>query len=146
MRNITIFLAWMVLAAAVTVILMGCGDDDPFIPVTPTPVPTVAPTATPAPPPDTCGEQEIANGFLWKPINDSSYPHRRGNLVVLFPRSFDLKFSDVQVNGESGEWAGFSNGERQTWYFDNPGCFYGSATVNADGCIWRIPDGCKRWE
>lgn len=86
-------------------------------------------------------------GFLWKAVSEAD-----GNLVILFPAEFDVKFLSVQVvdlsgNIEVGSFAGFTNGDRQTWRFTSPGSAYtGEVTVDAitQECFWFVPNPSKR--
>lgn len=88
-----------------------------------------------------------AGGFLWKPISEGD-----GNLVILFPAEFDVPFRDVFVFAtggdiESGNFVGFSNGNRQTWRFDFPGSAYtGQVTVDDIGqeCDWFVESPGER--
>ena len=82
-----------------------------------------------------------AGGFLWKPISEAD-----GNLVILFPPEFDVKFFkvlvfDLEGSIEQGEFTGFTNGDRQTWRFSSPGGVYtGRVVVDAinQECIWFV--------
>lgn len=69
-------------------------------------------------------KEKCPEAVLWKPISESD-----GNLVLLFPASFKKAFEAVFVYDleglvESGEFAGFTNGARQTWRFSKPGSEY----------------------
>ena len=90
--------------------------------------------------------QNIGGGFLWKPISESN-----GNLVVLFPKEFTETFQSVTVNGESGNFSGFANGDRQHWRFSLPGGDYQSpATIIAESlngeCQWIVSNTSERAE
>ena len=90
--------------------------------------------------------QDIGNGFLWKPVSESN-----GNLVVLFPKDFTETFQSVTVNGESGNFSGFANGDRQHWRFSKSGAEYEApAIVKAISmggeCEWVIPNPSERTE
>lgn len=69
--------------------------------------------------------------FLWKPISDSN-----GNLVVIFPASFNGRISNVAVNGERGTFSSIANGNRTHWRFSKPGSAYqapAKVTATVDG-------------
>lgn len=86
-------------------------------------------------------------GFLWKPVSESD-----GNLAILFPKEFKSRFFDVLVSKEdgdqeSGSFVGFTNGERQTWRFEDAGHEYtGIVQVDAGSqtCEWIVPDPSER--
>lgn len=94
-----------------------------------------------------CGPMQ---GFLWKPQSDSD-----GNAVVLLPPVFKAEFISVCTfnsdNDECARFTGFSNGDRQTWRFREPGCKYGKrfrviATEPKQDCEFRVRNGCNRSE
>lgn len=85
--------------------------------------------------------------FLWKPVSESD-----GNLVILFPSSFNNRFLSVLAfkpdgTAESGSFTGFTNGSRQTWRFDSPGEAYSGRILVDDHnqeCIWEVPNPAGR--
>jgi len=86
-------------------------------------------------------------GFLWKPVSEST-----GNLVILFPASYDQRFMSVSTflpdgSVEAGEFRGFTNGDRQTWRFNFSGDRYtGRVIVDAttQECIWFVEEPSQR--
>lgn len=78
-------------------------------------------------------------GFLWKPISDST-----GKLAVLVP---ERTRSSCIVNGESGAWGGFGNGNRAHYRFSKPGGAYppGVACQTSMG-TFIIPNPALRYE
>lgn len=82
------------------------------------------------------------NGFLWKPISESN-----GNLVVLFPTEYSVKFESVVIDGEQGRFADFANGNRQHWRFSKPGSQYLGRVVaeSMNGeCVWQVSNPSER--
>lgn len=116
-----------------------------------TEVVVVTPEPTPEPENPICTGQ---TGFVYKPISDPN--SRKPNVaVVLLPYGFPVKFDSVCIvgseNDQCAESSGFSNGDRQTWRFDLPGCDFGKnfevhATEAKQVCTWKIPRGCRRKE
>jgi hypothetical protein len=89
-----------------------------------------------------------ALGFLWKPESEND-----GALVVLFPSAYDVEFERVEAelaNGagvEAGEFAGFTNGDRQTWRFDESGGAYSGLVLvydKAQECMWQVSTPSER--
>jgi hypothetical protein len=82
-------------------------------------------------------------GFLWKPVSESD-----GKPVVLFPKSFSVKFDQVVsegVNGDfyEGKFAGFQNDARQHWRFSEHASKHVGRIV-ADDCEWVFPEPTER--
>lgn len=86
-------------------------------------------------------------GFLWKPESESD-----GNLVILFPAEYDVRFMAVSVflpdgTVEDGEFRGFTNGDRQTWRFNRFGGEYtGRIIVDATSqeCVFFVENPSER--
>lgn len=78
-------------------------------------------------------------GFLWKPISDST-----GKLAIHLPVG---SAGPISVNGETGAYGGYGNGNRYLGRFSKPGSAYGmNVPVSYPGLSGIIPDGSKRWE
>lgn len=125
---------------------------------TPSPTPSAPiPTQTttpiqPQPQPDCAQEMRAsdgADGFLWKPKSDHG-----GRLVVLFPSRFTTRFNSVEVQRKSEDFeslvfAGFSNGDRQTWRGSASGGKYKDNSIvvgkyDEEICVWRIKKANQR--
>jgi hypothetical protein len=84
-----------------------------------------------------------AGGFLWKPVSESD-----NKPVVLFPKSFSVKFEQViseGVNGDfyEGKFAGFQNDSRQHWRFEESAELHVGRII-ADDCEWVFPEPTER--
>lgn len=108
--------------------------------------------------PDACSDEtrnpnDGNEGFLWKPVSDST-----GKLAIHTPRNLTGKISHVDVLSpqgvalERGVYGGNGNGGRDLFRFSKPGRSYpdnSSAVVYLDaGCkiTYVIPDTSKRWD
>jgi hypothetical protein len=89
-----------------------------------------------------------SGGFLWKPVSESD-----GALVVLFPAAYDVEFERVEAelaggsSVEAGEFAGFTNGNRQTWRFNEEGKEYSGMLFvydEAQDCTWQVSTPAQR--
>lgn len=94
-----------------------------------------------------------SSGFVFKPVSDSD-----GNLVILLPTSFTGQVEDIFLKDEEGNVVeegnaqGPTNGDRETFRFQNPGAEYPNNIIVelllTDGSIvqYEILDPSERYE
>jgi hypothetical protein len=90
---------------------------------------------------------DCPSSLLWKPVSESD-----GKLVVLFPSEFDEEFESVSVMSAEGEieqgiFAGFTNGDRQTWRFSKEGGEYTGVVevqTESESCSVVVSDPAER--